>query len=50
MFITTGGGGGPMTASTPDQSPSRVFCTPKSADERGKRAETNHTDEGIIII
>lgn len=35
MFITTGGGGGPTTASTPDQSLSRLLYTLKNRD-RGR--------------
>lgn len=56
MFITTGGGGGSMTAYTPNQSLSWLFSTPKSADERGgvpadvvENAKTNQADERIII-
>ena len=32
MFITTEGGGGPATASTPDQSLSRLLYTPRNGD------------------
>lgn len=32
MFITTGGGGGPTTASTPDQSLSRLLYTLRNRD------------------
>lgn len=34
MFITTEGGGGPTTASTPDQSLSRLLCATKSGYAR----------------
>lgn len=32
MFITTEGGGGPTTASMPDQSLSRLLCTLEDED------------------